>query len=63
MAKYQRDKYKYKCEHPGCRKSFRTLKLKLNRHDFSDYECKKDTITFPVGHPENISDEEIPASN
>ena len=41
-----RDKYKYKCEHPGCRKSFRTLKLKLNRHDFSDYECKKDTITL-----------------
>ena len=39
-------KAKYKCEHPGCRKSFRTLKLKVNRHDFSNYECKKDTITL-----------------
>ena len=39
-------KDKYKCEHPGCRKTFRTMKLKINRHDFSDYECKKDTITL-----------------
>lgn len=39
-------KYKYKCEHSGCTKTFRTLKLKLNRHDFSDINCKKDTITL-----------------
>lgn len=38
------EKNKYKCEHPGCRKSFKTIKLKLNRHDLSDIECKKDTI-------------------
>lgn len=38
------NKYKYKCEHPGCRKTFKTLKLKLNRHDISDCNCKKDTI-------------------
>ena len=36
--------YKYKCEHPGCTKTFRTLKLKLNRHDLSESNCKKDTI-------------------
>lgn len=35
---------KFKCEHPGCRKTFKTLKLKLNRHDISDCNCKKDTI-------------------
>ena len=39
-------KYKYKCEHSGCTKTFRTLKLKLNRHDLSDINCKKDTITL-----------------
>jgi hypothetical protein len=39
-------KYKYKCEHPGCKKTFKTLKLKLNRHDLSELECKKDTITL-----------------
>ena len=39
-------KDKYKCEHPGCRKTFKTFKLKLNRHDFSNYECKKDTVTL-----------------
>jgi len=39
-------KYKYKCEHSGCTKTFRTLKLKLNRHDLSDIDCKKDTITL-----------------
>ena len=39
-------KYKYKCEHPGCRKTFRTLKLKLNRHDISNCHCKKDTISL-----------------
>lgn len=39
-------KYKYKCEHSGCTKTFRTLKLKLNRHDLSDSNCKKDTITL-----------------
>ena len=39
-------KYKYKCEHSGCTKTFRTLKLKLNRHDLSDTNCKKDTITL-----------------
>ena len=39
-------KYKYKCEHSGCIKTFRTLKLKLNRHDLSDINCKKDTITL-----------------
>ena len=38
--------YKYKCEHPGCRKSFRTMKLKLNRHDNSNCNCKKDTIAL-----------------
>ena len=38
--------YKYKCEHPGCRKTFKTLKLKLNRHDISNCNCKKDTITL-----------------
>ena len=38
--------YKYKCQHPGCRKTFKTLKLKLNRHDISDNNCKKDTITL-----------------
>lgn len=37
-------KYKYKCEHPGCTKRFRTMKLKLNRHDLSECNCKKDTI-------------------
>lgn len=37
-------KYKFKCEHPGCKKSFRTFKLKLNRHDLSENNCKKDTI-------------------
>ena len=37
-------KYKYKCEHPGCKKAFKTLKLKLNRHDLSNCHCKKDTI-------------------
>jgi len=37
-------KYKYKCEHPGCTKTFRTMKLKLNRHDLSESNCKKDTI-------------------
>jgi len=36
--------YKYKCEHPGCTKTFRTMKLKLNRHDLSESNCKKDTI-------------------
>ena len=36
--------YKYKCEHPGCTKTFRTMKLKLNRHDLSECNCKKDTI-------------------
>ena len=39
-------KYKYKCEHSGCTKTFRTLKLKLNRHDLSDINCKQDTITL-----------------
>ncbi len=39
-------KYKYRCEHSGCTKTFRTLKLKLNRHDLSDSNCKKDTITL-----------------
>jgi hypothetical protein len=39
-------KYKYKCEHPGCKKTFKTFKLKLNRHDISDCNCKKDTITL-----------------
>ena len=39
-------KYKYKCEHSGCTKTFRTLQLKLNRHDLSDINCKKDTITL-----------------
>ena len=38
--------YKYKCEHPGCKKTFKTFKLKLNRHDISDCNCKKDTITL-----------------
>ena len=38
--------YKYKCEHPGCRKSFKTLKLKLNRHDISNCDCKKDSIAL-----------------
>ena len=39
-------KYKFKCEHPGCKKSFRTFKLKLNRHDLSECDCKKDTIAL-----------------
>lgn len=39
-------KYKYKCEHPGCKKTFRTMKLKLNRHDLSNKECKSDTIAL-----------------
>ena len=39
-------KYKYKCEHPGCKKSFKTHKLKLNRHDLCELDCKKDTITL-----------------
>ena len=39
-------KYKYKCEHPGCTKTFKTLKLKLNRHDLSNSNCKKDTLTL-----------------
>ena len=39
-------KYKYKCEHSGCTKTFRTFKLKLNRHDLSESNCKKDTITL-----------------
>ena len=38
--------YKYKCEHPGCGKTFKTLKLKLNRHDISDNACKNDTISL-----------------
>lgn len=37
-------KYKYKCEHPGCRNTFKTKKLKTNRHDFSDKLCKDDTL-------------------
>jgi len=49
-------KYKYKCEHPGCTKTFKTLKLKLNRHDLSDYDCKKDTITllYMINKTQNI---------
>jgi len=39
-------KYKYKCEHPGCNRTFRTLKLKLKKHDLSDCKCKMDTITL-----------------
>ena len=39
-------KFLYKCEHPGCSQTFRTKKLKLNRHDLSDPECKIDIITL-----------------
>ena len=39
-------KYKYKCEHPGCNKTFKTMKLKLNRHDLSNGDCKMDTIAL-----------------
>lgn len=47
ISKTQRPKkkYPYKCEHPGCDKTFRTFKLKLNRHDLSNKICKADTIT------------------
>ena len=40
------NQYKYKCEHPGYNKTFRTLKLKLNKHDLSECNCKMDTITL-----------------
>lgn len=36
--------YKYKCEHPGCDKTFRTFSLKLIRHDRSNKICKSETI-------------------
>ena len=39
-------KFKYKCEHPGCTQTFKTKKLKLNRHDLSNPECKVDFITL-----------------
>lgn len=35
---------KFKCEHPGCNIRFRTMKLKVNRHDINDEECKIDTV-------------------
>ena len=49
-------KYKYKCEHPGCKKTFKTLKLKLNRHDISDCHCKKDIILllYMISNTKNI---------
>lgn len=37
-------KKKYKCEHPGCNARFRTLKLKIIRHDIKNCQCKLDTI-------------------
>lgn len=36
--------YRYKCEHPGCKKSFKTKKLKISRHNFLNKNCKEDTI-------------------
>ena len=39
-------KFKYKCEHPGCTQTFKTKKLKLNRHDSSNPECRIDIITL-----------------
>ena len=46
MEKYLHKRFKYKCEHPGCDKTFKTLKLKLNRHDIDESCCKSDTITL-----------------
>ena len=39
-------KFKYKCEHPGCNKTFKTKKLKLNRHDVSNNECRLDIVSL-----------------
>ena len=35
---------KYKCEHPGCNIRFRTMKLKIYRHDMNNTECKLDMV-------------------
>lgn len=39
-------KFQYKCEHPGCNKTFKTMKLKLNRHDITNNECRLDIVTL-----------------